>query len=146
MILSIITLCAFAFLVWAVAQNEASTDYKAIMAGVHIDHRKEWTQRAVIVGGAAVLCLILLSACALPGLLLVGAFGFSALFRYRLNTLRTLSPFYVSPSNYYDKFFLGLTNIGVTDDNEYDINAAGRLAYIVEASLSAAGALWVVFI
>ncbi|MBZ4252056.1 OPT/YSL family transporter, partial [Streptococcus pneumoniae] len=60
--------------------------------------------------------------------------------------LRTLSPFYVSPSNYYDRFFLGLTNIGVTDDNEYDINAAGRLAYIVEAALSAAGALWVVFI
>ena len=143
---TIITLCAFAFFVWAIAQNEAATDHKTIAAGVHIDHRKEWTQRAVIVGGAAVLCLILLSVCALPGLLLVGAFGFSALFRYRLNTLRTLSPFYVSPSNYYDRFFLGLTNIGVTDDNEYDINAAGRLAYIVEATLSVAGALWVVFV
>jgi len=128
--------------VFALALSEGEHDARTIMRGAYIDHVRGWLVRAsfMVLCGAAVISIFgAFTLQVVLGMSLISAFGFSALFRYRLNKVRSLSPYYVSPSNYYDRFFISITNIGAVKDEEYDINSAGRVAYITEGVLFTVG-------
>jgi len=102
------------------AIQQANEDYEKISSGAIIPHGwKFWLTRAGICSGlAAIICLIYKEPL-LPSLI-VGAAYFALVHRYVLNALRGKAYDYLSLSNGYDRFFLGLTKYG------------GRLAYAVE--------------
>jgi len=92
----------------------------------------------------------------LLGLCLVAYGSFSVVFRWRLNKLRNMSPWYVSPSNAYDTAFIHMVSEINKDalpavhrlryaDNMYgyvtDVHRAGRIAYCCELAAAIAGAL-----
>jgi hypothetical protein len=83
-----------AFAVW-----QASEDDLQITMGQPVRHVRQWLLRASVV---TLMCVVI----GLPWLAIGLAGLFSAVFRYSLNRLRGLSPWYVSPSNWYDWFWL----------------------------------------
>jgi hypothetical protein len=158
---------AFA-LVAAYAVFEAWMDNERIEAGERIDHIEGWVIRAIVtifiwgvasfkIGYSAIPCAI------------GSAFLFSAVFRYSLNGMRGNDWRYMSPSAWYDYGWLMLagawewkqprwtwgkwqgfmTNVHWSN---YDLNGpyllqvhrAGAIAYITEATITAACVLWVV--
>ena len=131
------------YLAWLTcfATREAANDAWSIGQGHHIDHRVEWTSRCA---AALIVSSPVLWFCFSP-LLVLGwlgmlAFGFSALFRYRLNKARGLSPWYMSTSNHYDGFFIRITiwwNSLFRPSSDPDL--AGRIAYGVEVALFLVG-------
>lgn len=146
----------FIAVVYYIAIFEADKDAFAIEAHLKIDHAAGWCRRALgIMVPAGIVCLALPSWwCILP-LLVLGAFLFSAVFRYRLNKLRGLHPCYVAPwSNVYDRVFYAISILAWSDrdilemDRDWyfkpgfrlvkgDVHRAGRLAYITESTLVA---------
>lgn len=81
-----------------------------------IHHIKQWLIRA----GVAVAAITIISGVGevltlrMFGLMSVAvAFLFSAWFRYRLNKLRGLDWWYISISNYYDRFFISVVRLFV---------------------------------
>ena len=117
---------AFLFIVWCVARNEARVDEFHIRHGRSIDHQQQWVERAAIVAFLACLTMIWLKVWALL-LLPAGAFAFSATFRYRLNELRGLHPYYMSFTNLYDSVYLRIS-----------AHHGGLIAYITEITIAAA--------
>jgi hypothetical protein len=83
-----------AFAVWC-----AFDDDLQIAMNKPVRHVRQWLLRASAV---TLMCVVI----GLPWLAIGLAGLFSAVFRYALNRLRGLSPWYVSPSNWYDWFWL----------------------------------------
>lgn len=110
--------------------QQATVDYEKIASGAIIPHGwKFWLTRASIYSGvASVICLIFKEPI-LPSLA-TGAAYFALVHRYTLNSLRGKAYDYLSLSNGYDRFFLGLTKYG------------GRLAYAVEVSVIVMAKHW----
>jgi hypothetical protein len=109
-----------AFAVWCACDDDLQ-----IAMNKPVKHVRQWLLRASVV---TLLCVVI----GLPWLAIGLAGLFSAVFRYALNRLRGLSPWYMSASNYYDAFFLFLVNVGTVEAEEWNINGAGRIAYAVE--------------
>jgi hypothetical protein len=105
------------------ALMEASQDARTIAAHRPINHRVLWTFRAIGMTASAYLLGNVLWA-------IGGAFVFSAVFRWQLNSLRGLPATYISPSNVYDSVFLWAFG-----------RYGGAAAYCVEVAL-ALGLLW----
>jgi hypothetical protein len=83
-----------AFAVWCACDDDLQ-----IAMNKPVRHVRQWLLRASVV---TLLCVVI----GLPWLAIGLAGLFSAVFRYALNRLRGLSPWYVSPSNWYDWFWL----------------------------------------
>lgn len=130
------------------ASRQAHLDNVRIMDDLYIDHTERWKSRAtwwVIEFSLAVVTHMWVSAlaldpetaeellhlCVLPLLpsLAAGPALFSLKFRADLNYLRGRLHWYVSPSNYYDRFWLW-----VCRDN---VRRAGRTAEAAEVSVIA---------
>jgi hypothetical protein len=112
------------------ANLSAQDDYKQIKNNECINHKVQWLVRATVTF-LLVICLVTFHNLLLPNswliavyYSLVAAFWFSMIFRYKLNTLRRLSVFYISKSNIYDSVFIILAN-----------KNGGKLAYIFELTL-----------
>ena len=112
------------------ADLSAQDDYKQIKNNEYINHKIQWLVRATVTF-LLVICLVTFHNLLLPNswliavyYSLVAAFWFSMIFRYKLNTLRRLSVFYISKSNIYDSVFIILAN-----------KNGGKLAYIFELTL-----------
>ena len=104
---TIITIILHVLITALFARIEAHEDYGEISNGEYIDHRRSWLYRAAIMGCVSAGAMIALRWnfhwTVILGFILMSAFGFSAVFRSRLNRLRGLSPWYLSPSsNMYD--------------------------------------------
>lgn len=147
--------------------------YRIRTGGESLDHAPMWQFRA--------LCVVILSIPAahllgnwwtLVPLWVMGAFGFSAAFRYRLNRLRGLDWRYCSPSSWYDYGFLVLSGawqwkphsrwtwsnwrgfMRHSHWNNYELNPpyvkqvhrAGTIAYITEITITAACIVWALYI
>jgi hypothetical protein len=147
-------------LVIGYAVFEAWMDNERIEAHERIDHIEGWVIRAIVtifiwgvasfkIGYSAIPCAI------------GSAFLFSAVFRYCLNRMRGKDWRYVSPSNWYDGAFILIADIDewhglkmerlvhgtLYDEEEWyrdTIHRAGTIAYITEATITAACVLWVV--
>jgi hypothetical protein len=124
-----------------VALQCAAWDYEAIQYrilhnGQNLDHAPMWRFRAFAVTAAA--CIVWWFGVPVVPLLGLGAFGFSALFRWRLNTLRGLDWRYVRDSNEYDWLF-----IATFSDYKTGHHRAGLYAYITELTITAACLVWV---
>lgn len=125
----------------------ASDDAEAIGRGEAIDHAREWLTRA---GAMLLVCLTIGDLwMAIPG----GAL-FSIVFRARLNDLRGLPAWYISPSSWYDWQFLRLTWRPFERDNlmaawRKEWNApqtvdAGALAYTAEVMVVVCALIWMI--
>lgn len=144
----------FYVIVLGFAVTEARSDFDTISAGIDVNHTERWTVRAICVAVTASPWIVYVIGWGFAlALLGSAAFGFSALFRWRLNGLRGKHPCYVSPSSWYDSLFLSLTwwpvqREGLIEDwhmlmDRQRTRRAGRLAYVVEAVLFTAGAAYV---
>ena len=131
----------------------AASDHEALRTNGTIDHTMNWIARSIAALVMASPYLIYAKSFLFAlAMLSSAAFGFSALFRYRLNKLRGKHPCYVSPSSWYDSLFLGLTwwpvqrEDLIEDWHVYEgihrTRRAGRLAYIVEVVLFTLGAAY----
>jgi len=102
----IIILYSVAMLIFA--HNEAEHDYELIKNHKYVDHIKGWMRRfsisSIILLPLGILFFI--KWWQFITLSIMGAVIFSSYFKYKLNTLRGLSPHYVSTSNHYDSFFI----------------------------------------
>lgn len=173
----ILALLAYLAVVVLFAREQARKDARAISERMAIgegdlEHKPRFRYRAIVaLCMAFVTCVVAnlyrvhITAWTLPCLLCAGAFLFSVVFRYRLNTLRGMDWRYVSPSNAYDRLFLGIANRVVfgwwakREELEQDgplyrqgrpkfrhyVHLAGKLAYLSE-TLFAASAIAVLFI
>lgn len=128
---------------------EARHDYNKIQAGKKIDHLERWVVRAGVVTLVAAVFVLPMRWKALL-LLPIGAFGFSAAFRWCLNRMRGKHWAYIAPwSSLYDRFFFGLSNwdwawswsLLKYKYHEWSvrhvdiIHRAGRLAYLTEITI-----------
>ena len=143
----IVFIALMLFAAWAYANGDAIT----IKQGMDIDHTGAWIERA----GFATICIVIALIVTWNGWMLLGlplvAYGtFTPAFRYLLNKARGKHPCYVSPSNWYDKFWLDATwdpaMSGTMHWNEMlrtplssmpklfrdAVHIAGGIAYIVE--------------
>ncbi len=130
-----------AFAVWCACDDDLQ-----IAMNKPVKHVQQWLLRASVV---TLLCVVV----GMPWLAIGLAGLFSAVFRYALNRLRGLSPWYVSPSNWYDWQFIKRTRwftldlvkqprtqammyhqVAYNDAPYYvtSIHRAGRIAYAVE--------------
>lgn len=110
-----------------IANLSAYDDYEQIKKHEYINHKVQWLVRAILIF-LSVVCLTLIHNLVFPNLWIIivyyslaAAFWFSMIFRYKLNTLRGLSIYYISKSNIYDSIFIALAN-----------KNGGKLAYIFE--------------
>lgn len=110
-----------------IAKLSAYDDYGQIKRHEYINHKIQWLTRATLTF-ILIVCLTLVRNLVLSNswiiiayYSLVSAFWFSMIFRYKLNTLRGLSVYYISKSNIYDSVFIALAN-----------KNGGKLAYIFE--------------
>jgi hypothetical protein len=152
------------------ARECASWDHEEIVyrirtGGESLDHGPMWWFRAFMVGLLSVPAAHFMGNwLALMPLLLIGAFGFSAVFRYRLNKLRGLDWRYVAPwSNYYDRVWYAIAcrywftkgmlrshRILLKDYHKStisdgsDIHRAGTIAYITELTITTACIVWAI--
>ena len=110
-----------AFAVWCACDDDLQ-----IAMNKPVKHVRQWLLRASVV---TLLCVVI----GLPWLAIGLAGLFSGVFRYTLNRLRGLSPWYMSASNYYDIAFLWVAHVipGAIDGDEW-VRRAGRIAYAVE--------------
>lgn len=127
------------------ALYNAGDDAAAIARGEAIDHAQEWMMRACAM---LLVCLVIGEVwMAIPG----GAL-FSSVFRARLNDLRGLPAWYISPSNWYDWQFLRWTwrpydraNLQAAWRKEWNAPQtvdAGALAYIAEVMVVVCAVIW----
>lgn len=118
-----IALSIYMLLVLAVAYMEAVTDALTIAEGRKIDHAAELRDRVILCLGAGLFMAGLSRNMEWRTLLwLPAAWGlFTAAFRWILNGRRKLDWRYVSPSNWYDRIFLGY---GIRRMGYWDIMAA----------------------
>jgi hypothetical protein len=91
------------FAVWCACDDDLQ-----IAMNKPVRHVRQWLLRASVV---TLLCVVI----GLPWLAIGLAGLFSAVFRYALNRLRGLSPWYVSPSNWYDYLLILFSANGYTD-------------------------------
>lgn len=130
-------------------------------------HAPDWQGRAIFsLAVCAFLSFVLSSwtpkgyAWALLGFGLLAYGVFTPVFRFRLNRLRKMSPWYVSPTSLYDWQFMLLerghffgnrvTDVSIHDQKyrlgslyHYQIHRAGRIAYAVEIAAAAIG-FWII--
>jgi hypothetical protein len=147
--MEVIAACIFAasFAVWC-----ACDDDRQIAMNKPVRHVRQWLLRASVV---TLLCVVI----GFPWLAIGLAGLFSAVFRYSLNRLRGLSPWYIAPwSNLYDRAAMSVTvaaryfaryhkwwwpndrevamwmdgYVSGFDWAKKDIHRAGRIAYAVE--------------
>lgn len=110
------------------ALSEGKDDAQRISNGENIDHAGEWTQRA---GAVIIVCMTLYiigpeeSVFNLLLTLIGCAMLFAFVHRFILNRARGLDPTYISPSNFYDSFFLQLA--------DQNVHRGGMMAYTLEA-------------
>lgn len=146
---------------------EAASDREAIRTNGTIDHTMNWIARAIAALVMASPYLIYAKSFWFAlAMLCSAAFGFSALFRWRLNKLRGKHPCYVSPSSWYDFGYMVILgehrphrrwtwsnwkacvlnshwiNYELSPSYTKSIHRAGRLAYIVEVVLFTLGAAY----
>lgn len=116
------------FLAVCLAASEAQRDADTIADNEPIDHSRRWVYRASTIFGLSIAATVVtLNHVGMAYAAIGAAFLFSAVFRYRLNTLRGLPFDYVSTSNVYDSVFIGFFGAN-----------AGRAAYVTEAIITAA--------
>lgn len=167
MIPSLIAFLVHLTVVYVFAQAEAWSDHMLIKNGYSIDHVRAWFIRAGVIALSMVILvpffgpfegndLMGFNLWTVLGFCLMSAFGFSAVFRYQLNKIRGLDALYVAPwSNWYDMAMWMATNFFVLHPWNWEdlreryfdgekqwvksIHRAGRLAYIVEATLFTLG-------
>jgi hypothetical protein len=125
---------------------EAWQDFERINSHEDIDHRAGWMLRAFVtcyLWGAASIWIGWDAAI----YAVASAFLFSAVFRYALNRMRVLDWRYVSPSNWYDSFFIWIVSDGKLHSwpewNEI-YKRAGPIAYAFELTIATACVMWVV--
>ncbi len=131
----------------------AATDARDIRNGKNINHPVRWALRAAIeVGASLVFAFIREEPIGIRLVLttIAAAFLFSALFRFLLNTMRGRHWAYVSPSSWYDWFFMQLCVLRALQTRRHylvdsfgrytqfpyyrqHVHRAGALAYIFEA-------------
>ena len=164
---SFIALIAHLLVVYLFARAEAWSDHMLIKNGYSIDHVRAWFIRAGVIALSMVILvpffgpfegndLMGFNLWTVLGFCLMSAFGFSAVFRHKLNKERNLSPLYVAPwSNWCDMAMWMATNFLARHPWNWEdlreryfdgekrwvksIHRAGRLAYIIEAVLFAIG-------
>ena len=138
--MEVIAACIFAasFAVWCACDDDIQ-----IAMNKPVRHVRQWLLRASVV---TLLCVVI----GLPWMAIGLAGLFSAVFRYALNRLRGLSPWYMAPwSNLYDRVFYSIACLywftpgmlrshriiltgGSPIGDWSDIHRAGRIAYAVE--------------
>lgn len=159
-----LSLSLFLAALWWFAFREASNDADTIAKDRAVYHIPSWFRRAALMMSLMVTstCFIDLDLTSLLGFMLMSAGGFSALFRWKLNSLRGKDWRYIAPwSNVYDRVWYTLTNFRYRHScwigwHKYwyfqkdcyekahsDIHRAGTLAYIAE-SIAFAGGLYLV--
>jgi len=147
-------------LVIGYAVFEAWMDNERIEAHERIDHIEGWVIRAIVTIFIWTVASFKIGLDAIP-CAIGSAFLFSAVFRYSLNRMRGKDWRYVSPSSWYDWFFLQVAVLMIMGRKNYLVNPSGRyaenehyrarvhragtIAYITEATITAACVLWVVF-
>lgn len=123
------------------AAHERDLIARATMTGKPVDHGELLTWRVIILGAAWLVAVLGagLTWAAIPLAILTWA-SFTILHRFLLNKMREHFPWwYVSPSNVYDRLWIGLTGGRV--------KAAGIAAYCFELTVLAASVgayIWIV--
>ena len=146
-------IAVFLVFVLLYALAEARHDYNKIQAGKEIDHLERWVLRAGVVTLVVAVFVLPMRWKALL-LLPIGAFGFSAAFRWTLNRMRGKHWAYIAPwSSLYDRFFFGLSFGSWPTERDVElykemyevsnavgswIHSAGRLAYLTEITIAVA--------
>lgn len=143
-----IALSIYLLLVLAVACMEAVTDALAIAEDRKIDHASELRERVILCLAGGLFIAGLSRNMEWRTLLwLPAAWGlFTPAFRWMLNRARKLDWRYVSPSNWYDTQFIGMTDAlsapfghdygyAVSKPYQRMIHRAGTIAYAFELTI-----------